>query len=55
MDWDDGMTALMHRSAAPEHGPPNYQIALPYTRQPVASIWEINSWMSGIVEVREWV
>jgi len=30
----------------PEHGPPNYQVALPYTRQPLASIWEVNTFLT---------
>jgi len=29
----------------PEHGPPNYQVCLPYTRQPIADIWEVNSFI----------
>lgn len=28
-----------------EHGPPNYQQTLPYTREPVANIWDINLWI----------
>lgn len=30
----------------PEHGPPNYQIAQPYTGQPLADIWEVNHWVA---------
>ena len=33
-------------ATAPEHGPPNYQQTVPYTRQPLASIWEINHWIA---------
>ena len=28
-----------------EHGPPNYQQTLPHTKEPVASIWDINLWV----------
>lgn len=31
----------------PEFGPPHYQWTLPYTRQPIADIWEIAVWMRG--------
>merc|ERR1719247_3989333 len=27
-----------------EHGPPNYQQTLPYSREPVAHIWDVNLW-----------
>jgi len=36
----------------PEHGPPNYQVALPYTRQPIASIWDINTWITERLQQR---
>lgn len=29
-----------------EHGPPNYQPTLPHSREPVASIWDVNHWVS---------
>lgn len=29
----------------PEFGPDNYLHTLPFTREPVADLWEINSWM----------
>lgn len=29
-----------------EHGPPNYQQTLPYSRVPVAMIWDVNHWIS---------
>lgn len=38
---------------APEHGPPNYQQTIPYTRQPLASIWEINHWIALRQQVSE--
>lgn len=28
-----------------EHGPPNYQITLPHSREPVAHIWDVNHWI----------
>eukprot|EP00933_Yihiella_yeosuensis_P042534 TRINITY_DN37154_c0_g1_i1.p1 TRINITY_DN37154_c0_g1~~TRINITY_DN37154_c0_g1_i1.p1 ORF type:complete len:366 (-),score=56.99 TRINITY_DN37154_c0_g1_i1:86-1183(-) len=28
-----------------EHGPPNYQITQPYTREPAAHIWDVNHWI----------
>ena len=31
-----------------EFGPPNYMPALPYTRQPVADLWEVNAWMKDL-------
>ena len=35
-----------------EHGPPPYQPCLPYTRQPVAQIWDVNHWVSLRRQVR---
>jgi hypothetical protein len=29
-----------------EHGPPNYQQCIPRTQEPVASIWDVNHWVS---------
>ena len=31
----------------PEFGPPNYMHVLPYTRQPVADLWEICNWQAA--------
>jgi sugar phosphate isomerase/epimerase len=31
----------------PEFGPPGYMHVMPYTRQPLADLWEINDWMRG--------
>eukprot|EP00929_Paragymnodinium_shiwhaense_P003850 TRINITY_DN104535_c0_g1_i1.p1 TRINITY_DN104535_c0_g1~~TRINITY_DN104535_c0_g1_i1.p1 ORF type:complete len:393 (+),score=53.90 TRINITY_DN104535_c0_g1_i1:115-1293(+) len=28
-----------------EHGPPNYQQTLPYSREPLAHIWDVNHWI----------
>jgi len=36
----------------PEHGPPNYQVSLPYTRQPIASIWDVNTWLAERLKQR---
>ena len=30
----------------PEFGPPGYMPTLPYTKQPVADLWELNAWMA---------
>ncbi|MBM7565850.1 sugar phosphate isomerase/epimerase family protein [Paenibacillus sacheonensis] len=30
----------------PEFGPPGYMPTLPFTRQPVANLWEVNLWMA---------
>jgi len=35
-----------------EHGPPNYQPCLPYTRTPIAKIWDVNHWISLRRQVR---
>lgn len=35
-----------------EFGPPNYLATLPYTRQPVANLWEINVWMRDLLKQR---
>jgi sugar phosphate isomerase/epimerase len=36
----------------PEFGPPGYMPTLPYTRQPVADLWEINCHMKALLEKR---
>jgi hypothetical protein len=28
-----------------EHGPPNYQQTCPYSREPLAHIWDVNHWI----------
>jgi hypothetical protein len=52
----NSISTFVH-SLAPEHGPPNYQQTVPYTRQPLASIWEINHWIALRQQVSEgkWV
>lgn len=36
----------------PEFGPLNYMPSLPFTREPVASQWEINMWMKNFLDKR---
>jgi sugar phosphate isomerase/epimerase len=36
----------------PEFGPPNYMVTLPYTRQPVADLWELNLFMKELLRNR---
>lgn len=36
----------------PEFGPPDYMMTLPYTRQPVADLWEINCYMRDLLAER---
>jgi sugar phosphate isomerase/epimerase len=36
----------------PEFGPPDYMPTLPYTRQPVADLWELNCHMKRLLEQR---
>ena len=36
----------------PEFGPPDYMPTLPYTRQPVADLWEINCHMKDLLQKR---
>lgn len=49
--WDTIWEAQAARGQAvttvsPEHGPPNYQQTVPGTRQPLASIWEVNHFIA---------
>lgn len=50
--WWDAIWAAQKARGDPcstmiaEHGPPSYQPTLPYTREPVAAIWDINHWVS---------
>ncbi len=37
---------------APEFGPPGYMPTLPYTQQPVASLWDVNHWMAQRTRTR---
>ncbi len=36
----------------PEFGPPAYMPTLPYTRQPVADLWEVNCYMRDLLKER---
>jgi sugar phosphate isomerase/epimerase len=36
----------------PEFGPPDYMVTLPYTRQPVADLWELNLFMKELLRNR---
>jgi len=36
----------------PEFGPPTYMPALPFTRQPVANLWEVNVYMRDLLKER---
>lgn len=36
----------------PEFGPPHYMATLPYTRQPVADLWDVSIWMREVVKER---
>ena len=36
----------------PEHGPPNYQICMPYTQQPLCDIWDINTFIGDRMKSR---
>jgi sugar phosphate isomerase/epimerase len=36
----------------PEFGPPDYMPTLPYTRQPVADLWDVNVFMMNILRER---
>ena len=35
-----------------EFGPPSYMVTLPYTKQPIANLWEINCYMKDILKSR---
>ena len=43
-------TPVLH--VAPEFGPHPYMPALPYTRQPIADLWEVNLWMAQRLRTR---
>jgi hypothetical protein len=51
-EWWDRMVQAARRSGrtlftfTPEFGPPGYMHTLPYTRQPVADLWEVCLWMA---------
>jgi len=33
-------------TVTPEHGPAPYQISLPYSAQPLANVWDVNTWVA---------
>jgi hypothetical protein len=38
-----------------EHGPPLYQPCCPYSKQPLAHIWDVNHWISLRRQVRRYI
>ncbi len=58
LDWWQRVVDARRADGAPlltvatEFGPPNYLPTLPYTRQPVANLWEINCWMMRLLRER---
>ena len=58
LDWWQRIVDARRADGAPlvtiatEFGPPNYLPVLPYTRQPVANLWEINCWMMRLLRER---
>jgi hypothetical protein len=55
--WDRIRAAQLARPDAvltitPEYGPPGYMPALPYTRQPVANLWDVCLWAAQRLRAR---
>lgn len=55
--WDRIFTLRREAGAAmttfdPEFGPPGYMPTLPYTRQPIADLWDVHAWMAERVRTR---
>lgn len=55
--WDRIRAAHQQRGAAvmtinPEFGPPGYMPALPYTRQPIANLWDVCLYMKDRLRAR---
>lgn len=55
--WDEIVRARWKAGAEaftfnPEFGPPNYMTTLPYTKQPVADLWEVCLWMAKRFDAR---
>ncbi|MES2731856.1 MAG: sugar phosphate isomerase/epimerase [Bacteroidota bacterium] len=46
----EGSNALL--TITPEFGPAPYMIALPFTRQPITSQWEVNAYMMNLLKAR---
>ncbi len=36
----------------PEFGPPDYMVTMPYSRQPIADLWEVNCHMKDLLKAR---
>jgi sugar phosphate isomerase/epimerase len=51
IDHHQGMNTP-EMTITPEFGPPGYMQTLPYTRQPVADLWEINLYMRELLKSR---
>ncbi len=45
----EGATLL---TICPEFGPPGYMMTVPFTRQPVADLWQVNLFMKGFLQQR---
>ncbi len=58
LNWWDALIALKQSQGAetftitPEYGAPPYQQVMPYTREPIASQWDINCWMKNLLKDR---
>lgn len=57
LEWWDAIVAAHREQGKPltittEFGPPDYLQTLPYTRQPVASQWDINKHMLNLLKTR---
>jgi hypothetical protein len=53
IDWEEIWAIQRDRGYAfttmtPEFGPDNYLHTLPFSGEPLADLWEINSWMGNI-------
>jgi len=57
-EWWDRIIDLRKKAFAewltfdPEFGPPGYMPALPYTQQPIASLWDVHLWMAHRLRTR---
>jgi sugar phosphate isomerase/epimerase len=58
LGWWDRIRAMRSEAGGPaltftpEFGPPGYMQTLPYTRQPVTGLWEVNLWMADLIRER---
>jgi hypothetical protein len=57
-EWWDRVRALQMAAGletltfTPEYGPPGYMPALPYTRQPIANLWDVCLWAAQRLRAR---